>query len=244
MKILAIESAATVASVALIHDGVVICDYTINDKKTHSQTIMPMIEAMKKQLNLDMATLDAIAVSAGPGSYTGLRIGSATAKGLAHVLDIPIVGISTIKSLAYNISKTDALICPMLDARRQHVFAGVYRYNCEGNIEEVVGIDQMAVKELMKVLDNYVDEEGRSKKVIFLGDGYKAHQSLIEKTLPLEKIVHARGGADNLQRAVNIGLIGERMLIEGGGEDYITHQPDYYRLSQAEREYEEKQSGH
>lgn len=235
MKVLAIESAATVASVALVEDDKVICDYTINDKKTHSQTIMPMIEAMKKQLNLDLSSLDGIAVSGGPGSYTGLRIGSATAKGLAHVLDIPVVGVSTIESMAYNIEETDALICPMLDARRQHVFSGVYEYR-DGCISNVIPIDQHSVVSLVEKLA----EDGR--RVIFLGDGYTAHSALIEEGLAGDRIEVARP-TEFLQRAVNLGHIAIQRLREGKGEDYMTHQPDYYRLSQAEREYEEKHSG-
>lgn len=234
MKVLAIESASTVASIALVEDDKVICEYTINDKKTHSQTIMPMIEAMKRQLNLDLKTLDGIAVSAGPGSYTGLRIGSATAKGLAHVLNIPIIGVSTIESLAYNIQGTEAIICPMLDARRQHVFAGAYNY-VDGVIANLIPIDQYSVEALVGEL------KAMDRQVIFLGDGYSAHFKLIEGLIAKERIQVARP-SDFIQRATNMGLIGIKRLEKGEGEDYLTHQPQYYRVTQAEREYEEKQS--
>lgn len=235
MKILAIESAATVAAVALVEENKVVCDYTMNDKKTHSQTIMPMIDAMKKQLNLDLKTLDAIAVSSGPGSYTGLRIGSATAKGLAHVLDIPIVGVSTIESMAHNIDVTDAIICPMLDARRQHVFAGAYHY-VDGKLENMEEIEQWSVVDLVKKLDGY------NRKVVFLGDGYTAHEILIRDNMD-ETMVRVARPSEFLPRAVNTGLIAIDRLKAGKTEDYMTHQPNYYRLSQAEREYQEKHSG-
>lgn len=236
MKVLSIESAATVAAIAVVEDGKIICDYTMNDKKTHSQTIMPMIEAVKNQLNLDLSTLDAIAVSSGPGSYTGLRIGSATAKGLAHVLDVPVVGVSTIESMAHNIEETNMLICPMLDARRQHVFSGVYKY-VDGCIENIIEIDQMPVKGLSLRL------KALNEKVIFLGDGYSAHHSIIEEVLSGDRIVVARP-SEFLPRAVNIALLALAKLRNGEGEDYMTHQPNYYRLTQAERELKEKQDAH
>lgn len=235
MKVLAIESASTVASIALVENDKVICEYTINDKKTHSQTIMPMIEAMKQQLNLDLKTLDGIAVSGGPGSYTGLRIGSATAKGLAHVLDIPVIGVSTLESLAYNIQATEAIICPMLDARRQHVFAGAYHY-VEGEIVNLIPIDQYSVEALLGTI------KSMNRQVIFLGDGYSAYFKLIESLIAKTQILVARP-SDFIQRATNIGLIAIKSLEKGEYEDYLTHQPQYYRITQAEREYEEKQSG-
>lgn len=235
MKVLAIESAATVAAVAVVEDDKVICDYTMNDKKNHSQTIMPMIEAVKNQLNLDMKTLDAIAVSSGPGSYTGLRIGSATAKGLAHVLDVPIVGISTIESMAHNIEETEHIICPMLDARRQHVFAGAYHY-IDGRIENLIEIDQWSVVELVSKLSAF------NRGVVFLGDGMTAHKALIEENLDT-RFIHIARPTEFLPRAVNTAFLAIKRLNEGNTEDYMTHQPNYYRLSQAEREYQEKHSG-
>lgn len=232
MKILAIESSATVASIAIIENKKIICEYMINDKKTHSQTIMPMLESIKKQIQLDLGTLEAIAVSSGPGSYTGLRIGSSTAKGLAHVLNIPVVGISTIESMAYNIGHTEYIICPMLDARRQHVFSGAYVY--EGDrLKNIIPINQIGVVELINILKRY------NAKIIFLGDGYEAHTDLIHEELDGEYIIEARA-IDFLPRATNLGFLAIKKLEKGEGEDYMTHQPNYYRLSQAEREYIEK----
>lgn len=232
MRVLAIESSAMVASVAVIEDEKVLGVYTINNKRTHSQTIMPMIEAMKKQLDFKLSSLDAIGVSGGPGSYTGLRIGSSIAKGLAHVLDIPIVGISTIESMANNITKKDVLICPMLDARREHVFSGVYTWK-DDELINVIVIDQWSVVELCKEIIK------KNKEVIFLGDGFTQHEELIIKNMGNINIMKAKASRF-LQEAVNIGFLAIEKMKKGEVESYMNHEPDYYRLSQAEREYQEK----
>jgi len=235
MKILAIESSAMVAGVAIIEDTTIIGEYILNNKKNHAQTIMPMMDSLKEQLGLNLSTLDAIAVSKGPGSYTGLRIGSATAKGLAHVLGIPIIGISTIESMAHNIQVTDSIICPMLDARRQHVFSGAFIY--EGDkISNIIPIDQIRVSEMLEKLSTY------NKPIIFLGDGFEAHESIIRSNLSENKIRVARA-IEFLPRASTLGFLAMEKYKKGEWEDYLTHKPNYYRLSQAEREYEEKMNG-
>ena len=118
MKVLAIESSAVTASVAIMTEDTLIAEYTINYKKTHSQTLLPMLDELVKMTELDLDTIDAIAVTAGPGSFTGLRIGSATAKGLGLALKKPLVEIPTVDALAYNLYDSRALICPIMDARR------------------------------------------------------------------------------------------------------------------------------
>ena len=130
MKILALDSSGLVASVALIQDETLVAEYTMNYKKTHSQTLLPMLDEIKKAVDLDLETLDAIAVAAGPGSFTGLRIGSATAKGLGLALDKPLIPVPTLEALAYNLYDTpeDTLICPIMDARRKQVYTGIYAF--------------------------------------------------------------------------------------------------------------------
>ena len=126
MKILAIDSSGLVASVAVVTEDNLMAEYTINYKKTHSQTLLPMLDEIVKMIDLDLQDIDAIAVASGPGSFTGLRIGSATAKGLGLALDKPIIGIPTVDGLAYNIYGTNKLICPLMDARRNQVYTGIY----------------------------------------------------------------------------------------------------------------------
>ena len=156
MRILALDSSGLVASVAVVEDGAVddqvIAEYTVNYKKTHSQTLLPMLDEIVKMTELDLKTIDAIAVAKGPGSFTGLRIGSATAKGLGLALDKPLVGIPTVEALAYNLYDVNGLICPIMDARRKQVYTGIYRYE---DHRLVTVKDQMAVgiEELLSMLN-------------------------------------------------------------------------------------------
>ena len=129
MKILAVDSSGLVASIALVEDDQMIAEYTVNYKKTHSQTLVPMLDEIKKMIDLDLASLDAIAVVKGPGSFTGLRIGSATVKGLGLALNKPIISVPTVDALSYNAYGTDYLICPIMDARRDQVYTGLYEFS-------------------------------------------------------------------------------------------------------------------
>lgn len=128
MKILALDSSGMVASVAIVEEENVLAEYTLNYKKTHSQTLLPMLDEIANQIDLDLDTIDAIAVAAGPGSFTGLRIGSATAKGLGLALDKPIIPVPTVDGLAYNLYGIESLICPLMDARRNQVYTGLYTF--------------------------------------------------------------------------------------------------------------------
>ena len=128
MKILGLDSSGIVASVAIVEDENLIAEYTVNYKKTHSQTLLPMLDEVAKMTELDLAEIDAIAVAAGPGSFTGLRIGSATAKGLGLALGKPLVAVPTLEGLACNLFGCEDVICPMMDARRKQVYTGLYTF--------------------------------------------------------------------------------------------------------------------
>ena len=170
MKILGIESAALTASVALVTDGILTAEYTVTDKKTHSQTLLPMLDELKRSLGLELETLDAIAISAGPGSFTGLRIGAATAKGLGLVLQKPLVAVSTLEALAYNLAGSNSLICPVMDARRSQVYNGLYRrkatedgnFSSGGSLETVIAPRAVSAEALVKELN------ARGAAVIFV----------------------------------------------------------------------------
>ena len=131
MRVLGIESSSLVASVALVTDDILTGEYTVNFKKTHSQTLLPMLDEMAKLLELDLNTLDAVAVAGGPGSFTGLRIGAATAKGLGLALKKPLIHVPTVDALAYNMWGASGLICPIMDARRCQVYTGLYHLENE-----------------------------------------------------------------------------------------------------------------
>ena len=176
MTILAIESSSLVASVAITEDDVMIAEYTIDYKKTHSQTLLPMIDEMCRMTDFQLEKIDAIAVSAGPGSFTGLRIGSATAKGLGLALKKPLIHVPTVEAMAYNFYDTEKYIVPIMDARRNQVYTGIYTSH-EGNVEEVVGQCILPMDELIEKIKQ------SEKEVIFLGDGVPVFAGKIKEEL-------------------------------------------------------------
>ena len=136
MKILGIDSSGLVAGVAVVEDDVLLAEYNVNYKKTHSQTLLPMLDVVREMIELNLNSVDAIAIASGPGSFTGLRIGSATAKGLGLALDKPLVEVPTLEGLAYNIPTFDGLVCSMLDAKNNNVYAALYRF---GDTPKMIG---------------------------------------------------------------------------------------------------------
>ena len=156
MRILGIESSSLVASVAIVEDDITMAEFTADFKKTHSQTLLPMLDEIANMIELDLNSIDAIAVAAGPGSFTGLRIGSATAKGLGLALDKPLIHIPTLEGLAYNLYDTPGLICPIMDARRKQVYTGIYRFT-DHRLETVEEQMAVPVEEMIKKLNAYLD---------------------------------------------------------------------------------------
>ena len=157
MKILALDSSGLVASVAVVENDTLLAEYTVNYKKTHSQTLLPMLDEISNMTELDLSTIDAIAVAGGPGSFTGLRIGSATAKGLGLALEKPLISIPTTAAIAYNIWDTDKFVCPIMDARRNQVYTGVYCYT-DHRLDTVWEQDTMSIEALAEGL-NCLDHE-------------------------------------------------------------------------------------
>ena len=151
MRVLGIESSSLVASVAIVTDGILTAEYTVNLKKTHSQTLLPMIDEVIRMLEIELESIDAIAVSGGPGSFTGLRIGSATAKGLGLAMKKPLIHVPTVDAMAYNLYGTDALICPIMDARRNQVYTGLYHF--QDGFEIVKEQQPADIKELVEELN-------------------------------------------------------------------------------------------
>ena len=230
MRILALDSSGLVAAVAIVEDNQTIAEYTVNYKKTHSQTLLPMLDEIVKMTEFDLDTIDAIAVAGGPGSFTGLRIGSATAKGLGLALNKPLIHVPTVDGMAYNLYGCAGLICPMMDARRNQVYTGVYRFENEFEVvEEQMAID---VQELIDKLNAY------GEKVTFLGDGVPVYASQLEEGL---EVPYCFAPAHvNRQSAAAVGTLGMKYYAEGKMETAKEHQPDYLRVSQAERERAEK----
>lgn len=232
MKILALDSSGLVASVAVTEDDNLLGEYTINYKKTHSQTLLPMLDEVAKMIELDLKTVDAIAVSAGPGSFTGLRIGSATAKGLALALDKKIVSVPTVDALAYNIWNCTDVICPLMDARRQQTYTGLYTFE-DGRMQTLLPQCVVQIEEII----NKVNDMGKS--VVFLGDGVPVFADFIAQHC---KVPYQYAPAHcNKQRAASVAALGAILYGEGKAEPAAEHKPDYLRLSQAERERQEKE---
>ena len=158
MKILALDSSGIVASVAVVEDDTLLAEYTVNYKKTHSQTLLPMLDEIVKMTELELESVDAIAVAAGPGSFTGLRIGSATAKGLGLALKKPLVAVPTVDALAYNLYDAQGLICPIMDARRKQVYTGIYRFE-EHQLMTLREQWAAPIEELLEDLDQVMEIE-------------------------------------------------------------------------------------
>lgn len=241
MKIIALDSSGLVASVALLEDTGVVGEYNIQYKKTHSQTLLPMLEELKKQVELELSTVDAIAIASGPGSFTGLRIGSATAKGLAYALQIPIIEIPTLQGLACNLYGTDKLVCPIMDARREQVYTGIYAFEKNENTGEIGHRepDHYTMKAVLSDRPVSVAEISQhcnelDREVIFLGDGVPVYG---EKLKELMKVPYQLAPAHmNRQRAAAFGILAFDWYAEGRYVSAMEHAPEYLRLSQAERE--------
>ena len=239
MKILALDSSGLVASVAVVEDDGVnaslLAEYTVNYKKTHSQTLLPMLDAIARMIELDLGTIDAIAVAAGPGSFTGLRIGSATAKGLGLALGKPLVHVPTVDALAYNLYGTERVICPLMDARRNQVYTGIYEFrdNQLSVIEPQMAVGIEVIAEKLRAL---------GREVIFLGDGVPVfRQALTEGLMEGTRFSFAPAHL-NKQRAGAVAALAVSYVRAGKIETAADHRPDYLRPSQAERERAEKEA--
>lgn len=236
MKVLALDSSGLTASVAIVEDGITVAEYSVNYKKTHSQTLLPMLDEIRRMTELDLSTIDALAIAKGPGSFTGLRIGSATVKGLGLALDIPVAEIMTTDALAYNMYGTDRLVCPIMDARRDQVYTGLYEFLGSGDeyhMETVLPATAMSIDELAEKINSM------GRKVVFLGDGVPVFRDRIEQLVSTD-VIYASANK-NLQSAASVGVLGILAASKGNLVSADEHTPEYLRLSQAERERNERE---
>ena len=239
MRVLAIDSSGLTATVAVVEDTQTVAEYTINYKKTHSQTLLPMIDEVVKMTELDLGTIDAIAVAGGPGSFTGLRIGSATAKGLGLALNKPLIHVPTVDGLAYNVFGCEDIICPIMDARRNQVYTGIYTFSKKAGekegtnlVEPVFQVIKMqmavSIEELAERLNRY------RRPVVFLGDGVPVYENVLAEKLTVP--YSFAPAYMNRQRAAVVGTLAIQYYKSGKFETAEEHRPDYLRVSQAERE--------
>lgn len=228
MKILAVDSCTNIATGAILNDGVIAAEFAVNNKTTHSEKLLPQIENMLINTGLTYKDIDLFAVTTGPGSFTGERIGVATAKALAHAVNKPVVGVSALAALAYNIAYTDYLICPIMDARRQQVYTAVFTFE-DGKIKRIKPDSAMSAEDLLKEFD---------KDVIFIGDGVPVFKDIIEQKLGRlchfapAHLLNIRGGS--------VALCAKENFENGQACSYKELVPLYLRLSQAEREYNDR----
>lgn len=226
MKILAIESASVTASCAVSENGIILGEYTLNHKKTHSEKLMPLIETLMKELELKIQDIDVIAISEGPGSYTGLRIGAAIAKSMAYAANIPIVNVPTTKSLAGNIFDLNNHIVPVMDAKAGRIYTGIYKWENE----ELVTVKEQfpcSIVELIEILNEY------NVTFIFNGDGSVNYRNIIEEKL--KGRVHFASEKFNYLNASTLASLGFEMVLKEEMVKASDFKPQYLRLSQAER---------
>lgn len=229
MKILAVESSAAAAGAALSEDGKLLGEFFLNVGLTHSCTLMPMIESLLANAGVSVRDVDLFAVSNGPGSFTGVRIGVSTVKGLAQPLGKKCVGVSTLLAMAYNMRSTDALICCAMDARRSQVYTALFEAR-DGNIVRLTQDDALSLDALCEVLRGY------DRKVVFVGDGAQLCFNAFRGVLPQISLAPP---ALRFQRASAVA----DAVFALGAENAVPAEElsvSYLRLSQAERERKEK----
>ena len=239
MRVLAIDSSGLTATVAVVEDTQTVAEYTINYKKTHSQTLLPMIDEVVKMTELDLNTIDAIAVAGGPGSFTGLRIGSATAKGLGFALNKPLIHVPTVDGLAYNVYGCEDIICPIMDARRNQVYTGIYTFSKKAGTKEgsnlVEPVFQVIKMQMAVSIEELAERLNRYRRpVVFLGDGVPVYENILAEKLTVP--YSFAPAYMNRQRAAVVGMLGIQYYKAGKFETAEEHRPDYLRVSQAERE--------
>lgn len=229
MIVLSIDSSSKVATVALLKDDILLSEYVLNDKREHSVLLMPMIENILKENNLTVDDIDGYVVSKGPGSFTGLRIGMATVKGLSFGSNKPYISISSLDGLAYSVSPFKGIICPIMDALRESVYTALYK-NENGKLEKIMDYTSMDINELIDLLKE------KGEDVIFTGDGIPKHKDYINQNFS-----NASFAPNHLSivRASSLGELGLDLLKNGIYDD-PNSAPVYLKKPQAERELERR----
>ena len=229
MIVLSIDSSSKVATVAILKDDVLLGEYILNDKREHSVILVPLIENLLKECNLTIDDIDGYVVSKGPGSFTGLRIGMATIKGMSFGNNKPYISISSLDALAYNLISFNGIICPIMDALRENVYTALYKNNND-NLEKITDYTAMDIDKLVDLLKN------KNEDVIFVGDGVYKHKQYICDNFPK---AHFAPTHLNIIRASSLGELGLKLLKDGVYDD-SNSSPIYLKKPQAERELERR----
>jgi len=223
LLILAFDASTKTSSVALLRDNAVLVECFVNIEKNHGETLLPEVVNLLDKGNLKLEEIDLFAVTVGPGSFTGLRIGASTVKGLAFSTGKPIVGVSSLDALALNLSNSLITICPMLDARKKEVYTALYKAKEADFPEKIMNEKVIDPGEFLECID---------EEIIFLGDGALQYEGIIREKLPGKS--HFASYHLNYIRASSVGLIGLKKFYDGDILNLITFTPQYLRVSEAE----------
>ena len=232
MLLLGIDTSSQAAGAAVVKDGSIICEYMLNQKKTHSARMLPMVEQMLADAEYEMSDMDGFVCGVGPGSFTGVRIGAATVKGFAQALAKPVLTVNSLETLAFGCGSFDGLIVPVVFARVDEVFCAAYSIDNE-NMQEQFSPSVMTIAELSLKL--------KGKHCLFVGDGALLHRELLCRDLGDNACFAAP--RQHIISAANMTLLAEKRQEQSGWERYDSISPLYLRVSQAEREYQEKHGG-
>ncbi len=238
MKILGIDTSTPIGSVALIDDDNIVAEHTLNIVQAHSSRLMPAIDTVLKWGDITPNDLDGCVVGIGPGSFTGIRIGVATAKSLCYAVDKPIVGVSTLEAIAYNLRWTNGVVCPILDARRSEIYGGVFHGGSEW--QRLTDDLCLPIDAFLDKLDSHVSPDST---VIFVGDGLATYGNTVQERLGQTEIisglqtpptredaVHFADAIFNVPRGATIAKLGAQRLKQGDNDSYWTLVPNYVRI--------------
>ncbi len=229
MKLLTIDSATMVAGVSIVDEQRLIGELTVNYQKTHSEKLLTAVDHLLSDVGLRITEMDAFGIVAGPGSFTGLRIGMATAKGFAQALNKPMVTVSTLESLAHNLNCVTGLVCPILDARRNQVYTAVYKAEGDGRLNTICNEQAVGVETLIGYLKSYADQ-----KIYVVGDGTARFGEQLKAALPQAVLVSRQHG---LNRAGSAGVLAYEHLLQGKTCRYDQAALTYLRPSYAEEKH-------
>ncbi|WP_297630295.1 tRNA (adenosine(37)-N6)-threonylcarbamoyltransferase complex dimerization subunit type 1 TsaB [uncultured Clostridium sp.] len=229
MLILSVDSSSKCATCALVDDNGIVSEYTLNNMREHSVLMMPMIERILEDSNKTIDDIDGFVVSKGPGSFTGLRIGMATIKGLSFGSNKPYISISSLDGLALSVGSFDGIICPIMDALRDTVYTSFYKFN-NGKLQKLLDYTSLSLEELKEELNS------RNEKVIFIGDGVFKHKTFLEENI--SNAVFASNSV-NVVRASTIGELGLELLKKDIHDDENSA-PLYLKQPQAVRELNQR----
>lgn len=230
MLVLSVDSSYSTATCALIKDDKILAEINLNDKKQHSVILMRLIDSILKEYEIDINDIDAFIISRGPGSFTGLRIGMATLKGLAFASKKPLISVSTLDALAYNSISFQGIICPIMDALRDNIYTCLYK-NENNNLTPLIKEQCLNINELITILKE------QTLPIIFVGDGVAKHKEFLQENIPNSFFA---ANHSNFPKASSVGELGIKKINDGVIENIDSINPIYLRKSQAEREYEKR----